>query len=988
MAYNPFNIFRRHQKVIFAVITVFIMFTFVLSSGLGGGADFFDWLPRWLGSKSKKGDAVCTIDGTRITDAELTGPQGLRYQRLMANRFMDLASAQTASSLDQYASENIGRLSPPAKQIMDQVNMVEGQWIQLLRQAEQFPQIRPRLPMLRQQTNQEMRGLLSQIIDSPNMKSEDKDIARAKFIALSLEQSRVLPEHYFVFAPNQTQRDLINFLLWQKKADQLGIRYTTNDVKQLIEREFYGSFRSDVKVREAMQRSMPGFSMDKCLAAIGEEFRVRTAQVAVLGPDAYGGRLDKTYGGFPLFSPPYEMFEYFREETSPTTYAAVPVPVSNFIDRVPEPDETNPAIRAELTKLYDEYKNDEPRVDRETPGFKSPRKVQVEWLTATGEEPYYTKLAEGRVKVGEPTAKVGSMLTVPMPGMGLAWVAPAVAPTQIKDLVLTAAYAKEVSKHTESLKSRYARSWLDFSDLAPPLESSVVRPGNLAAAFGGLGGQLGGLGNPYTAGLLVVGGPMGYELRDRARIGAPAVLLALGTVPGSQYKVLGVAVGKPVPGLLPGPGLFANVMGGLASYQAMLPKPLPLDFYRGQLLKDYLATSAKELAREDMDKFVDEVNKLSENGRAKDLGAVQKYIGEFVTKRGLTLHGNKTPLPEWELESAPELAPLVAAQKRSLSASGAMNPHRGQFIPFAQHFFWDMTRGTRVPATGLYQAEFYPAEMRFAFESAGKQRFVVWRSVVEQSKSVSYPDSKVAVKAAWKENKARELAKARAEQLANNIRASDKTSEILLLPIINEEADKLRAEFADPKARDRVEPFPIRGVAPLTTVENPTEEKGLDQLFPQRSSGQLRPFQLPASENLKYPTNEFGRALLEERTKGPKTVLVLTDGPKDIYYVVTLLNRSLKEQTDFQPVYNPPLPPPEPREDADPTEKQIAGILRQQYEAAAGTRQMILNGFLNESRQKTLESVMGLLKKEFKYEETEEQKKRLDENQNRGGSES
>jgi hypothetical protein len=36
MAYNPFNIFRRNQKAIFAVVTVFIMFTFVLSSGLGG----------------------------------------------------------------------------------------------------------------------------------------------------------------------------------------------------------------------------------------------------------------------------------------------------------------------------------------------------------------------------------------------------------------------------------------------------------------------------------------------------------------------------------------------------------------------------------------------------------------------------------------------------------------------------------------------------------------------------------------------------------------------------------------------------------------------------------------------------------------------------------------------------------------------------------------------------------------------------------------
>src|SRR5262249_20877475 len=72
MAYNPFNIFRRNQKAIFAVVTVFIMFTFVLSSGLRGGADFFDWLPRWLGSKTKKGEVICTINGNKIYEGELT----------------------------------------------------------------------------------------------------------------------------------------------------------------------------------------------------------------------------------------------------------------------------------------------------------------------------------------------------------------------------------------------------------------------------------------------------------------------------------------------------------------------------------------------------------------------------------------------------------------------------------------------------------------------------------------------------------------------------------------------------------------------------------------------------------------------------------------------------------------------------------------------------------------------------------------------------
>ena len=78
MAYNPFNVFRRNQKAIFAVVTVFIMFTFVLSSGLRGGADFFDWLPRWLSSNSKQGDVLCSIDGNKVYSSEL---EKLRFQQ-------------------------------------------------------------------------------------------------------------------------------------------------------------------------------------------------------------------------------------------------------------------------------------------------------------------------------------------------------------------------------------------------------------------------------------------------------------------------------------------------------------------------------------------------------------------------------------------------------------------------------------------------------------------------------------------------------------------------------------------------------------------------------------------------------------------------------------------------------------------------------------------------------------------------------------------
>src|SRR5262245_421103 len=158
MAYNPFNIFRRNQKAIFAVITVFIMFTFVLSSGLGGGADFFDWLPRWLGSKSKKGDVVATLDGSKVYDSELSQ---LRYQRVMANRFMTLASDQAQSALVAHAVDLAPRLSPQGQQLVAQ-----------FRSLAEDPRA---MPFLLQFFGNQLESL----INSPTAKPEDKEAARA-----------------------------------------------------------------------------------------------------------------------------------------------------------------------------------------------------------------------------------------------------------------------------------------------------------------------------------------------------------------------------------------------------------------------------------------------------------------------------------------------------------------------------------------------------------------------------------------------------------------------------------------------------------------------------------------------------------------------------------------------------------------------------------------------------------------------------------------
>src|SRR5438067_1594182 len=171
MAYNPFNIFRRNQKAIFAVITVFIMFTFVLSSGMGGGADFFDWLPNWIRGKTQKGDHLCTIDGSKVYTGDV---DKVRRSRMLANRFMSLASAEAQENLLRYANELMGRISPERRRLFEL--------------AFQNPQLAMQIGMLL----------------GPNAKTEEREAAQAIQMAMVFGEMRARsPDHYFLNAPNR-----------------------------------------------------------------------------------------------------------------------------------------------------------------------------------------------------------------------------------------------------------------------------------------------------------------------------------------------------------------------------------------------------------------------------------------------------------------------------------------------------------------------------------------------------------------------------------------------------------------------------------------------------------------------------------------------------------------------------------------------------------------------------------------------------------------
>lgn len=893
MAYNPFNIFRRNQRTIFAVVTVFIMFTFVLSSGLGGGNDFFDWFPRWLSGKSRKGDQLCTIDGTKVYDSEV---RNLRFQRVMASKFMELAAGQTLDNLHRALNEQMVQGSPEFKI---------------------FFQMALQNPM-------QMGGLSEMIKNNPKAKQADKDAANTVEVISRLYQNLFLPRvagTYFAMAPNRNTRDLVDFLLWEKKADQLGIRFTTEDVKTLIQQEFMGQFKNDVPVREALQKEVQGFSLEACLKALAAEFRVRAAQSVLLG--------DRTLATSPVFSPPYEVFEFYRDKTSPTAYEVLAVPAANFVGQVGEtPSE------ADLQRLFNERKDYEPDPSREEPGFREPRKVKVEWVSATGEEPYYQNAAREWVTRAEQLVKSEVWgLMVPVPGSGVgSRAALAVGPVAAKEPLVQGRYKQfVVDRHWTTVDYR----WGGTTTFVLPmdlLDTSVVRAQNLAAAAGGGAAMAAGFGNALLPPGLLYSATLAAEQRDRVKAGLPLVL-----------------------GPVPGPGLLATAVGGLAKYEAAKPKPLPVDAVKSELLKEVTASKARELAIADMKKLQQEVNKLTDNGRAKDKGPAKAYIDEFVKARGLKTGATANFVSEWTVGDDPGLAPLKAAKDKGLDGR---DPHANLQgigpVRFGRQFFYTTEQtGARAPATGTYKPEFYPekgAETATLSLDKSEPVFLAWRTAEEPARGVTYQQARPKVLEAWKLNKARAVAKAEAERLANDIRNYAGTSPVQFVPHMRDLQEQLQARFPDPKAKERVRLFRLDNVAPEQITPD----------FTGRSSGNVTPFQLAPSSDIPYPSKEMQKTLLEERTKPAKTVLVMADQPQDTYYVFVLAERKEKTVADYR------------------AQMLGSGLSRNPIE------QTVVREYQSESANKAQKSVLALIKKEFNYVETEAQKKLLDERAQKG----
>lgn len=933
MAFNPFNIFRRNQRMIFAVITVFVMFTFVLSSGLAGNADFFSWLPNWIGSKTNRGAPLFELDGRKYYQQDLVQ---LRLQRIAANQYMSFAAGATIESLRSSISSSLGKVSKDNQQQLMQI------YSEVHRTASapvSFAQARPAL--------RQAQARAREIASRPEAPRLDIEVARdienyAAFVEHRLSTMSPSQDTYFSI-PYRTDRDLVEFLLWLKKADQLGINFNEKEVQGLVRAEFLGKLpgHDEVEIRRRVVADRR-ITNTRLWEALNDEFRVRLAENSVLGSDVQ--RPGGTLSSLPAYATPFDLFTTYQDDFSPTNYKMLLVPVANYLNDVKETPTT-----AELEKLFNEYKNVEPNPASEKPGFKEPRKAKLEWIAANPGDAYYRSRAEEWYQQSAPHAQVGVLF---QPMANIITLSASLVPLTIPDLANHKRYLDKVQSHYSDVQQQYV-SGRSLSSIV--LESHRNFSGNLASAIGALLGSspLGGSVALPSAGAAFELNAWARERQARLQVGLPLILGAI--VPYAWY----------------GPA----VVQAYESFQS-LPKPSPPAYYANEFRQQTLNDLAYTFFNQDLEKFRQEIVSRTKDIRdaAKKKQAVEGYISEFVRTRGLK-HGGTTEFrDEFTVADDPGMAALKSEASRE-PQRGPLPPVFGRsffYIPATEsqefrelqqqlmflRFFAQQAQGDPqqlaqiegqmmqllprlqrllqqpdIPVTGLYDPRFYPENPGVFAPAEPKPVFLVWRTEEQAPRTVTFRVAEPKVLAAWKCIKARDLAQREADRIAEEIRSKKPSTRDQLDQLLRDAEAQLQAKSHTDLEREGIRLFSFTNVAPF--LESPSE---MDAMATGAAS-----FRITPTPNIPYPSDEMREKLLAERKQPTGTTFVLTDAPKDRFYVTSVEMRIEKTESEFkQHVYNAPRGTP--------------------------LQQFVRDRHAQKIMKTQSEGVLALLKKQFNYQ--------------------
>jgi hypothetical protein len=864
MAFNPFEAFSIRSKLgkaVMAILGIVVMLTFVLSTGMTGqGNDFFDQVSRAIGGPGT-GEVVAEAYGDDISEADLAE---IGRQRRAANNFLAMAIESSYSAWARELDQELKgtRLEATTKSAISRFVALRTN-----------PNTDPRAYQAFITNEQALQQIsIARMLAKPD--SEDKKALDAVTAILSYDFMRLrqaLPPTVLPEVDQESDRGLLDFAILLKKADQLGIKLSPDGVRELVRRETGGrlSREENAAIERVLRRDsrFEGMTGEWLIDAIGNEYRARMAFDAMIGQSAANaidrqmGRVDRgvaTLGAMPGAVTPYEFWEFFKDRTSEHSYSTLEVNAESFVDQV----KGQPTPR-ERVDLFNRHKGDVPDPARPTPGFKDPRKLKIEFTTLDATAP--------RVTQAIPKVQAASVVLSGLAG-----------PMSVGGNGVTALFQAAHPGLSETLPIRETVSTRMQANLAPyrdierwefnPRDTSIYRPEPIVSALGVLAG------GPDVATLTAATAAVHQQVhRIEMRTRIPILMQSV---------------------LTPFNPTLANAIGMPAFAYAHNPKMPPESLYMAAATEDARKQQRRNLFRADVRELEEKLRELTKDADPfalkvadkakieKAFADARKHLEEWLKARGLTPAGTPEPIDKFAVAGAPALKPLNDKAEPELDGTNSLADRL--FRSFDGRF---IGRSGQINSTQPFDPFWFPAEP--AGMDSDKPTHFVWVSQdvetkvynsLENADRLTNGEMTKRVDRAWRLERAKELAKAEADRLAEQVKGIAKAAPT--------NPSGVERQLKDLAAEKKLRLFEIERLAALRFQHEATQAR----------MGGYEPPQVERKLVL-YPTPDFADKLLALRKEPLGAVTVLNDAPKVRYYVAAATGRTEKTVDQFRNVF-------------------------------------------------------------------------------------
>jgi hypothetical protein len=653
----------------------------------------------------------------------------------------------------------------------------------------------------------------------------------------------------------QRAEETVDHMLWLQQADKLGIRLNETDVMREMMGEAGGFALFDVNARFADQRRVKDFlrsgrgdrselqgTPKDLLQALTDEFRAVMAQGILTGLEpgvrAFRGLMGAS--STPANGSPDEFLRYVREQRTTSRVQFLSVPLADFVGKV-----TRKPTEEELRSRFDRYRSREPDPTSVEPGFKEPRRVSQETVSASITDPFYrdaaAKVTQTLSKLSDVKgARLGSFLT-------------GINGTALERLFVTFDPIENDYRRIVSRESGEEHYWFynnsDGIDILRRRDATlhfanILEPNVQATAIA----------------RTLTGTPGGTALEAISGLYANVSLAKTkSSLKFSMSKLLAMA----------DPG---QTWAAAAITLAALPSPVTREQVLPELLEGYQENIAREMLLANLNKLSEDLVKF--RGRANaGKEVVAKAVKEYHLKHGVMSKALTRDQFLQALKSKSD--PSVLALRTLLDNRVDRQNTRLEMEFFTMRIFGDPRNPNTI--TGEYDA------LR-AEQDRGKTEILYWRNEDSPARERTFAEARELVIQAWKEEEARILARKEAERIEDEINKNKNWSAADAERFLKEQQKNLKSSSM----------FELDGVAQLV--------KAREVMMRPRTEYQFYEMPLEKLDVLEYPPFDLTTQIT--RLTRPGQATVISDRPKRNYFVTVLMDRNEPSVAEFKQLYS------------------------------------------------------------------------------------